>query len=63
MSAYPLTIRTSRSRSTKSTAKVKGTLLQHYFLLRMIMYAGSIAYVECGTPANAVAVKNWFDNK
>jgi hypothetical protein len=63
VSAYPLTIRTSRSRSTKSTAKVKGTLLQNYFLLRMTMYARSIAYVECGTPANAVAVKNWFDNK
>jgi hypothetical protein len=27
------------------------------------MYAHSIAYVECGSTANAAAMKDWFDNK
>ncbi len=27
------------------------------------MYAHSIAYVECGSAANAAAIKEWFDNK
>lgn len=27
------------------------------------MYAYSIAYVECGSTANAAVVKDWFDNK
>lgn len=27
------------------------------------MYARSIAYVECGSTANATAMKEWFDNK
>ena len=29
----------------------------------MTLYARSIAYVECGTPASAAAIKQWFDNK
>lgn len=31
--------------------------------LKSQMYAYSIAYVECGSTANAAAMKDWFDNK
>ena len=56
-----LIIRTSRFRSTKSTAKVKGTFYDS-ILLWMTLNARSIAYIECGSPANAAAMKKWFDN-
>ncbi len=47
----------------KVNGKSKGYVLQHYPFLRMTLYARSIAYIECGTTANASAMKIWFDNK
>ena len=42
--------------------KVKGALLRSAPFPTPTLYAHSIAYVECGSPANAAAVKEWFDN-
>lgn len=43
-------------------AKVKGTLYDFIPFLWMTLNARSIAYIECGSPANAAAMKKWFDN-
>jgi len=43
--------------------KVKGALSRHTTLPTLTLYARSIAYVECGSPVNAAAIKEWFDNK
>lgn len=61
--AYPLTTKTSRSQNTRSTARVKGALSRHAPFPTLTLYARSIAYVECGSPTNAAAIKEWFDNK
>jgi hypothetical protein len=44
-------------------AKVKGTFSRSSPFLTLSMYARSIAYIECGSPANAAAIKGWFDDK
>jgi len=44
-------------------AKVKGALSRYPPFPTLTLYARSIAYVECGSPANAAAMKVWFDNK
>jgi len=61
--AYPLTIKKSHSQNIRLTERVKGTLSLYISFLRLTLYARSIAYVECGSPANAAVIKEWFDNK
>jgi hypothetical protein len=67
VSASLLITKTSPSRNTRSTAKAKGMFSQKKssFLpcVYIYIYAVRIAYVECGSPANAAVVKEWFDSK
>jgi hypothetical protein len=47
----------------KVNGKSKGYALAMFSLPCANMYAVSIAYVECGSPPNATAIKEWFDTK
>jgi hypothetical protein len=47
----------------KVNGKSKGYALARLALSCAYIYAVSIAYVECGSPANAAVIKEWFDNK
>jgi hypothetical protein len=63
VSACPLTTKTSRFRNTRSMAKAKGMCNYVACPHWRHMYARSIAYVECGSTANAAVIKEWLDNK
>ena len=48
----------------KVNGKSKGYVFHETFPLpRLTLYARSIAYIECGSPTSAAAIKEWFDNK
>jgi hypothetical protein len=49
----------------KVNGKSKGYACSHAAppYLRLTLHERSIAYVECGSPANAAVIKEWFDNK
>jgi hypothetical protein len=46
----------------KVNGKSKGYVLRQHPFLWITLYARSIAYIECGSPANAAAIKKWFDD-
>ena len=47
----------------KVNGKSKGYVIMSLVLTWRHVYARSIAYVECGSTANAAVIKEWFDNK